>query len=541
MMSFGRITKGLFSLLALALLLTPATLSRAQESPDAKPEKEEADAFTSTVKMRFEGLMFVDATVNGKGPYNFLFDSGASMTILGEKLAEELAITLYDSPMPAQGVSTQEMKMAIAENVKVGEFSRDDLLVGVMNLDHISGELGKHMHGIVGQNMIKYMKKIHVDFSKSEMSLTRYKKGEGPQMDLQETMLKMMLKRGGKLPGMPGQDEKKEPRKDPKKDPKKEDDGKEEGFSVKPFSGEPAWLGDDKKTESRRKLEAMQFKYDHFKAMGGLVDVALWFMEAEVNGKKHTMFFDTGASTLCVLDKAAADALRLTPSYSYPVKGVGEAEASESVLETIKISNLTIHEPSCSIMDLGGVLAQLKQLGNDCAGIIGIPVATRYKSMTVDGESKLVKLEPYSDGETNEVDPAEQEEQQRKAAIRTWQGKAAKVEFKGESIKLDDWEALGLKDGGMKVTSVSGGAEKAGLKEGDIITAIVGEGEPDEKGVKGDAKVRGFGQFVVWACLQDPGSEFTLKVKRGKEVLSVKITLVAYGWQGTAPEKYRSK
>jgi C-terminal processing protease CtpA/Prc len=204
-------------------------------------------------------------------------------------------------------------------------------------------------------------------------------------------------------------------------------------------------------------------------------------------------------------------------------------------------------------MDLSAALSQMEMVkqiadmlpkrmrpaGLDCAGIIGLPVATRYKKMTVDCVEKLITLTPYGKDEANEINPVEQEGQQREAVIRTWQGKAAKCEFDGESVQLDEWEKLGLKEGGMRVTSVSGEAEKAGLKVGDIITAVVGE--PNEKGEKQDMPVRGSSSLVVWACLQDVDSKHTFKIKRGDKVSSLEIKLVDYGWKGEAPEKFRRK
>lgn len=89
----------------------------------------------------------------------------------------------------------------------------------------------------------------------------------------------------------------------------------------------------------------------------------------------------------------------------------------------------------------------------------------------------------------------------------------------------------------MRVTSVSGEAEKAGLKARRHHHL----GEPNEKGEKQDMPVRGSSSLVVWARLQDVGSKHTFRIKRGDKVFSLEITLVDYGWKGEAPEKYRRK
>lgn len=557
---------GALALCALGFLLTPRVNAQ-DKKPEPKAEKktEAADALTASAPMRYEGLIFVDVMVNGKGPYNFLFDSGASMTMLSDRLCTELDIKKSDEPMPVGGVGTQDVRAAIATTITMAGFTRNDCACGVTNFDHISGELGKHMMGIVGQNMIKFMKRIELDFAASTITVTRYADGEGPNPDedMQENAIRGMA-RGEGMPGMPGIPGLPGRRQPPKKEPKKEGEKpkgegeKEEGFSVGP-AGSVQWFGDDKKTATSAKpADALSFKYRHMEldmGLGKMELAALWFINVEINGVTREMFFDTGASTLCVLNLSVAESMKLATSYSYGVKGLGEGTTSEGLLESIKLDTLTILEPTCSVMDLSAALSQMEMVkqiadmlpkrmrpaGLDCAGIIGLPIATRYKKMTVDGVEKLITFTPYGKDEANAIDPVEQETHQREAVLRTWHGKAAKAEFSGDSVKLDDWAKLGLKQGGMQVTTVSGEAEKAGLKVGDIVTAIVGAGEPDEKGVQGDMPVRGAASLVIWACLQDIGSKHKFKVKRGSEELVVEVKLVDYGWKGEVPEKYRRK
>ncbi|MCC6572749.1 MAG: aspartyl protease family protein [Planctomycetes bacterium] len=530
----------LFGVLALIALLAPATLVRAQDKPAPKAEAK-TDAYTSSTTFRYEGLIFVDAMVNGKGPYNFLFDSGASTSILGERLATELAIKTVKSPMGAQGVGTQDMSLAIVETLRLADFEREEIPVGVMNLDHISGELGKHMHGIIGQNMIKYMRKIEFDFSTSTLSITRFKKGQGPQIDAEELLLKVMIEGGIggiKIPGFPGgdDDEGEEPAK-PVKPAKPDDDPEDDDqFSAGPNGAFGVTIDD------APALASTTFSYRHLDMGGlGLMEVAMWFVDVKLNGHKHTLFFDTGASTLAVLTKKAAQGLKIDTSFEYGVKGVGESIASEGILDSLEIGDLKIAEPTCSVMDLDAVLGQLEIVGGKCDGIVGLPLATRFKRMIVDGETKQVTLEPYGKGEANAFDPAEGEALMKQAVIATWNQKASKLGFGGDCVLLDDWEKLKLKDGGLRVESVEdGAAAKAGLKKGDIITAVVGA-EKDDAGKAADMPARGISGLVMWACIQQPGTLITLRALRGGETIEVSYKLDAYGFKGSFPEKYRQK
>ena len=528
---------------AVCTLLVPAVRLTAQDAPKVEKKTEStkpeaSDGRTTTVEMRYEGLCFVDVEVNGKGPYNFLFDSGASQNILSNRLAKEIAIKSIKSPIPAQGVGQAEMRLAVADSIKIGGFEHKEPMVGVMDMSHISGELGKHLMGIVGQNTIKQMERIKFDFANSKLSITAYKPGEGPKDGFQEQLLKAMVKAGAGgipgfprgIPGFPGGDDEEE-----KKKPGNED---EDEFSIAPEFGKSHLL----QAKSAKSLAQgdIGFDYHYFEAMMGLVEVPLWFIQTRINGKKAEMMFDTGASTLIVLEKGYADKLGVPTSYSYPVKGIGESTSTEGILKSFTVGGMKISEPTCSVMEIPA-LGQLTQLGSKVRGIVGITLAIRFKEMHVDSETKHVRLVAYAEGETNKFDPTESEATIKEAAIRTWNGEAGKMGITGETILLDDWKKLGLENGGLKITELDegGAAQKAGVKAGDILYAIARQGEENEAGEKADLPIRGLASLIIWSLLQDPGAEVTLKIKRKGEVVEIPVILGKYGWKGAFPEKYK--
>jgi hypothetical protein len=194
----------------------------------------------------------------------------------------------------------------------------------------------------------------------------------------------------------------------------------------------------------------------------------------------------------------------------------------------------------------------LKQQGIalDFDGIVGISLATRYHKMIVNTSTKEIEFVAYEKGMDNAASPFESEEFVADAVIRTWHGKAGKFGLNGDSVPLDDWKKNGLEKGGMKVESIEegGAAAKAGIKEGDIITHLVGladelpeEDLEDASSENGDVVVRDMPALIMIAASKDPGTELTVRVKRGDKMLDLKVTLDKYGWEGTVPERWKEK
>src|ERR1043166_4107067 len=82
-------------LFALLLFLVPALQA---EEPRAKPV-EAAKAVVVPFETLPSGHMTVMVKVNGKGPYRLIFDTGAPITLMNNKIAREAGL-LKDVPRP---------------------------------------------------------------------------------------------------------------------------------------------------------------------------------------------------------------------------------------------------------------------------------------------------------------------------------------------------------------------------------------------------------------------------------------------------------
>ena len=133
--------------IALFLTLSPALAQQFPAKPIEKPAAKPLVVPFETLK---SGHMAVQIKVNGKGPYRVIFDTGAPINLLNNKLAKE-ADLLKDSPksiLPFVGtiaeVKVKQLEVGTAEAIDQQAIVMDHPLVELM-----SKKLGP-LYGIVG-------------------------------------------------------------------------------------------------------------------------------------------------------------------------------------------------------------------------------------------------------------------------------------------------------------------------------------------------------------------------------------------------------
>ena len=555
---------GLLSVMAMALLVSPAVLTQAQDAPKPDEKKTEAAPTTDSdlTTVDFEtvgGLMFVKVKVNGKGPYDFLFDSGAQISVISQRLATELDLEMADMPGGGmQGVGTAEAKACVVDSFDLGSWKRGKTGCGSLDMDHVSGGLGRHMMGIIGQNIMKQMKHIEIDFSTHKLGWKLYPESEMPTDQTEQVIIQSV--EGGGMPGIPGipgfpggpgggDDEPENPG----------PDGEDE-FSLPPIMPNGNFFlqdenADERKTEAkgerREPKEGMTLTYTTGEITIPIVNrkmeiTPFWHVDAVINGKSRRMMFDTGASALLVLADAFIEELAIPTSFSFTVKGVSEGTASAGLVDSFELGSVkdedvafmsnALFKVSDQVRDqlgpLGGMLQGLDDLDFD--GIIGISFCHRFKKTIVNTEERTLRFEPYEEEETNESSPYEGEDMFKEAVIRTWNGNSGEFGLSGDGVPLHEWEKHGLETGGLIVEEVAegGAAAKAGVKVGDIITHVIDE-------VEGESPLADGPSLVIYGCMNDPGAEVTIRVKRGEEILDLKVVLTKYEWEGEFPERFK--
>jgi clan AA aspartic protease (TIGR02281 family) len=116
-------------------------------------------------------IITVKGTINGKGPFNFIFDTGASMTVIEKQTAEKLGLSdeaLATRNALGAGGALVATTLTV-ESIKVDNVEAKDIQVGVLDLSSVSkcgciGDFG----GIIGYNFVKDYR-VLIDYPKHEI------------------------------------------------------------------------------------------------------------------------------------------------------------------------------------------------------------------------------------------------------------------------------------------------------------------------------------------------------------------------------------
>ena len=152
----------------LAATILATAWARQDPAPANKP-----DAATAVVpfEMLPSNHMVVEAKLNGKGPYRFIFDLGAPVTLLSNRAADDSGAIDKNAPKSFFMGTRGEGKVA---KVEMGNLKADDLPVIVMDhpaIKALSGILPKPLDGIIGYTFwARY--KTTIDYKNREMTFT---------------------------------------------------------------------------------------------------------------------------------------------------------------------------------------------------------------------------------------------------------------------------------------------------------------------------------------------------------------------------------
>jgi predicted aspartyl protease len=99
-------------------------------------------------------VMLVKARVNGRGPYSFLVDTGATVTIVSTSLARRLRLTPLPVAVQGIGAGGSFSTRAYVASVSVGDAQQDRVVVGTFDLTQINAAVGS-IDGLLGYDFLK--------------------------------------------------------------------------------------------------------------------------------------------------------------------------------------------------------------------------------------------------------------------------------------------------------------------------------------------------------------------------------------------------
>lgn len=168
----NKITRFCFSILLLGLLALGCNIPSAV-SPGA-PSETAPGEITFDLAGPNEAAMIVPVRINGKGPYEFVLDTGATFTCVDKNLAEELQLPEWSGPLGTVVITGGDGEMGFVkiEMFEVGDTAKASELVACkLDLSRMQPP-GFGIKGLVGLNFLKSYH-VTIDFKRNSLRLDK--------------------------------------------------------------------------------------------------------------------------------------------------------------------------------------------------------------------------------------------------------------------------------------------------------------------------------------------------------------------------------
>jgi predicted aspartyl protease len=115
-------------------------------------------------------LALVPVTINGKGPWAFALDTGASQSLVDSQVAKELAVPTTGKKQRIEGVTSSAKVVAIrVTDWRVGKVKLPATTVVEANLPFGNAEGG--VQGLLGSDMLSEFDIVTIDYAHSRLLL----------------------------------------------------------------------------------------------------------------------------------------------------------------------------------------------------------------------------------------------------------------------------------------------------------------------------------------------------------------------------------
>src|SRR4051794_2838488 len=137
---------------------------------------------TSTkLKFRLVGgsqpLLLLPVHVNGIGPFEFILDTGAGITLITPELASQVGIGATGTREGHSAGGKVSVSLAELESITVGTARRDQVKVGILDLGQIARTIGSKVDGDLGYNFLQHFR-LRLDYRRNELRLDDPKRFE---------------------------------------------------------------------------------------------------------------------------------------------------------------------------------------------------------------------------------------------------------------------------------------------------------------------------------------------------------------------------
>ena len=157
------------------LLLVTATLLAACETGTPSRVEAPADSAAGEIEFQMPGpndaAILVPVFINGEGPFDFVLDTGATLTCLERATAERLTLPEQRGVLGVGvGVGgSGRVTLVEVDSIRVGQARAFDTTACVLDLQQF-GALGTPIHGLLGLNFLRSFR-LTIDFRRNVLHL----------------------------------------------------------------------------------------------------------------------------------------------------------------------------------------------------------------------------------------------------------------------------------------------------------------------------------------------------------------------------------
>jgi predicted aspartyl protease len=135
-----------------------------------------ADSAAGEIPFRMAGLggaaLVVPVYMNGKGPYDLVFDTGATFTCVDKTLVQELNLPSRKGAVAfgAGATGSGRVQLVTIDSIRVGGVRGSDVTACVLDLAHL-GKISPNVRGLLGLNFIRNFR-VSLDFKRNIVQLS---------------------------------------------------------------------------------------------------------------------------------------------------------------------------------------------------------------------------------------------------------------------------------------------------------------------------------------------------------------------------------
>lgn len=156
--------------LAAGAATLPVTQAFADTPVVELPDVDEPAAQLALKESRFEHML-APVNVNGRGPFNFLLDTGANTSCVSHKLMEKLSLTPHETARVHTVVGVRERPIVTLDELQVGPRNRKRVRAPALPIK------GSEVDGVLGVDWLKGQRLV-MDFKQMSMLITKSQNDE---------------------------------------------------------------------------------------------------------------------------------------------------------------------------------------------------------------------------------------------------------------------------------------------------------------------------------------------------------------------------